>query len=278
MIVLSRYSEVTAALREPNIVLDSSTRQLRDEAHALLSSTHLATWISDWDADWRGQFADLPEHFDFIVDFAEPLCRRLAAQVTGIDDSAALLLAPVALKLFDAAANREAAATAINTMMLVIQSPLKLQAFAALCHILPAFLGNACCALLTHPVEMARLVAKPEILPDAIEELLRFAGPSVAVFRQSANGQRIKLELAKANRDPDVFPAPARLQFNRRGAGHVALGAGPHACAGEALIRRATQTPILLFARRFSGRTTAFRPEPVETGTLRSMRSLLVHT
>ena len=278
MIVLSTHAEVTAALREPSPVLDTATRQLRDEAHELFTGAQLDRWAHEWDPAWQSRFEALPKHFDLIADLAVPMGRQMAAQVCDIDDTAALRLAPLARELFDAESDPANAALATSAMMSVFHDSLKVQAFAALCHTLPAFLGNAWYALLKHPVEMERLAYNPEILPGAIEELLRFAGPSLAVFRTAANGERIKLELSKANRDPAVFTDPGKANFKRSAAGHVAFGAGPHACVGAALIRRAAKTPILLFAQRFTGRTVSFRPEPIETNTLRSMQNFLMRT
>ena len=278
MIVLSTHAEVTAALRAPCPSLDNATAQLRDRAHEFFTAAQLDAWILAWDRAWQSRFDNLARNFDLMGDLAVPMCRQMAAEVSGIDETASLRLAPLARKLFDAETDPAAAAAATSAMISVIRDPLKVQAFAALCHTLPAFLGNAWCALLQHPVEMERLANQPEIWPGALEELLRFAGPSVAVFRTAAKGERIKLELAKANFDPAAFTDPGQLNLQRSAAGHVAFGAGPHACVGAALIRRAAKTPLLVFAQRFTGRTVSFRPVPVETAALRSKQSVLMRT
>jgi cytochrome P450 len=114
---------------------------------------------------------------------------------------------------------------------------------------LPALLGSAWLALIQHPAETAMLRADPTLMPGAVEELLRFASPSRAVFRQAvdeltigrsrlARGDRAILMLAAANRDPARFPDPDRLDFTRPPA-HLAFGRGVHSCAGAQAIRQA---------------------------------------
>jgi cytochrome P450 len=79
-----------------------------------------------------------------------------------------------------------------------------------------------------------------------IDELLRFAGPSRVVFRRARSeihpikaGQRVALMLARANRDPEKFPDPDRLDFTRDASAHLAFGHGPHACVGASIVRMA---------------------------------------
>ena len=242
-------------------------RQLREEARALVLP-------EDWDGRW---VAALPgDACDLIVDVAAPMCLALAAEVTGLPLAEAAPLAAVARGLFHAEADLQAAALAALELMSRFQNALHVQAFAALCHTLPAFLGNAWLALLEHPSEMSRLATNPDLLPGAIEELLRFAGPSFAVYRPTSDGGRAMIRLADANRDPDVFPDPHRLRLDRRPTGHVAFGAGPHACAGAALIRAAARPAIAHFAERFSGRRVTFHAVPDKGVTLRSLRSLRI--
>ncbi len=125
-----------------------------------------------------------------------------------------------------------------------------MQMFIALAHSLPAFLGNAWLALEEHPAEWARLRQEAALLPKAIDELLRFAGPAKAQFRQAAatvtlDGctvapqERVILRLDRANRDPERFPGPQELRIEGRAGDHLALGGGVHACIGGMLIRSA---------------------------------------
>ena len=102
--------------------------------------------------------------------------------------------------------------------------------------------------LLEHPRELARLRADMNLLPSAIEEVLRFRSPVQAVFRATRrevemHGQTIparKLVLAmvgSANRDPAAFPDPDRFAIDRDPNPHVAFGHGIHFCLGAPLAR-----------------------------------------
>ncbi|MDD9369799.1 MAG: cytochrome P450, partial [Acidimicrobiales bacterium] len=92
------------------------------------------------------------------------------------------------------------------------------------------------------------LAAHPEHLPTAVEELLRYVSP-VQHFRRTATsdvvlgdqrvraGDKVVIWFGAANRDPDVFPDPHRLDLLRDPNPHVALGVGPHFCLGAHLAR-----------------------------------------
>ncbi|MFJ5094924.1 cytochrome P450 [Streptomyces sp. NPDC088557] len=110
--------------------------------------------------------------------------------------------------------------------------------------------ANMVYALLTHPEHLARLRAEPGLVPHAVDELLRYIP-----HRNAVGLSRITLEdvdvggvtipadepvyvsYLTANRDPDVFPDPDRLDFDRGYNPHVAFGHGPHYCPGSALAR-----------------------------------------
>ncbi|MEU3608657.1 cytochrome P450 [Streptomyces sp. NPDC035033] len=117
--------------------------------------------------------------------------------------------------------------------------------------------ANMVYALLTHPGHLARLRAEPELLPQAVDELLRYiphrnaVGLSrIATEDVEVGGVRIPagdpvyVSYLTANRDPDVFPDPDRLDFDRAHNPHVAFGHGPHYCPGSALAR--IESEILL--------------------------------
>ena len=99
-------------------------------------------------------------------------------------------------------------------------------------------IGSALWHLATHPADRARLVAEPELLPTAIEELLRAYSP-VTMARIVAEdtevggcpmkeGDRVLLNFPGANRDPDVFPDADRVVIDRELNRHVAFGIGIH--------------------------------------------------
>jgi unspecific monooxygenase len=103
-------------------------------------------------------------------------------------------------------------------------------------------------ALLRHPDQLALLRADRALLPDAIEELLRFdAGltemPRYALVDFELHGAKIRkgqlliLSMAGAHRDPRVYADPTRLDLRRRPRDLVVFGFGPHYCIGASLAR-----------------------------------------
>ena len=104
-------------------------------------------------------------------------------------------------------------------------------------------------ALLEHPEQLAKLQANPDLIPDAVEEFLRWASP-VYHFRRTATrdvelggqaikeGDKVVMWFASGNRDEDVFDAPNDLDVTRKDVDHVTFGKGsPHLCMGNNLAR-----------------------------------------
>jgi cytochrome P450 len=109
-------------------------------------------------------------------------------------------------------------------------------------------LNNALLCFLEYPAELARVRTSPDLLPSAIEEVLRYRAPLQWVMRAprrdvQMNGQTIpagKLTLpviGSANRDPKAFPEPNRFEVTRDPNPHLAFGHGIHSCLGAALAR-----------------------------------------
>ena len=104
-------------------------------------------------------------------------------------------------------------------------------------------------ALLEHPEQLAKLQANPELIPDAVEEFLRWASP-VYHFRRTATrdvelggqaikeGDKVVMWFASGNRDEEVFENPYDFDVTRRDVDHVTFGKGsPHLCMGNNLAR-----------------------------------------
>jgi cytochrome P450 len=109
-------------------------------------------------------------------------------------------------------------------------------------------IANGLLGLLRFPAEMAKLRADSSLASAAVEELLRYDGPSNAQVRivQRAHelhgkrlkpGERVFILLSAANRDPRAYPDPDRVDLARNGPPHLAFGYGPHICLGFPLAR-----------------------------------------
>ena len=101
----------------------------------------------------------------------------------------------------------------------------------------------------SHQPEIPALLReKPELIPKAVEELLRLDGPFISVGRtamkdtelggqQIKTGDKVLIYWAGADRDPDEFPAADVFDVDRERNRHVAFGLGPHRCLGSNLAR-----------------------------------------
>jgi cytochrome P450 len=109
-------------------------------------------------------------------------------------------------------------------------------------------INNAVLCFLEHPQQLARLREQIDLLPTAIEEVLRFRSPFQAVFRQTTcniqmHGQTIPADklvlplIGSANRDPRHFANADRFDIARSPNPHMAFGHGIHFCLGAALSR-----------------------------------------
>ncbi|HTU48601.1 MAG TPA: cytochrome P450 [Bryobacteraceae bacterium] len=135
--------------------------------------------------------------------------------------------------------------------------------FLGIAQTLPYFLASAWSALLQHPSQVKQLQRHPGWMLKATEELLRYAGPVHTLFRRAdrdtdtggtkiKSGDRLILRLRSANRDPQQFPNPDRLDFTRDVAGHLALSAGPHYCVGASLVRTMTAMATQAILTRYA--------------------------
>ena len=149
-------------------------------------------------------------------------------------------------------------------------------------------LANGLLSLAQFPGEAAKLRASPDIAAAAVEELLRFEGPSGAQVRVVSRahelrgkdlkeGERVFVMLNAANRDPQAFPDPDRLDLNRDGVPHLAFGFGMHICLGFPLARLEGQVafPALLGHFR-SIETVGPAPEWINSLVFRGMKALNV--
>ncbi|MDE0388632.1 MAG: cytochrome P450 [Rhodospirillales bacterium] len=124
-------------------------------------------------------------------------------------------------------------------------------------------IGNGVLALLRHPDQLQRLRDDPSLIPLAVDELLRFDSPVQTDFRRAledceVNGFPLKkrdnivLMLGAANRDPDVFDDPDRLDVGRGDRSHLSFGRGIHHCIGAPLARLEGRVVLEMLLERFS--------------------------
>lgn len=122
-------------------------------------------------------------------------------------------------------------------------------------------IGNGMKALLEHPAEARRLHLEPGLASRGVEELVRFDSPVQMTFRIAhedvaigsttvRRGEAAALVIGSANRDPEAFPEPDRLDLSRAGSRHLAFGAGRHACLGSGVGRGEARAAFRAFARR----------------------------
>ncbi|MFI9721922.1 cytochrome P450 [Streptomyces sp. NPDC052396] len=113
-------------------------------------------------------------------------------------------------------------------------------------------LANAVQHLACHPEDRRRFLAEEAVRPVAVEEFLRAFScmyPGRMTAREvscpvAGHGETVLLPLALANHDPDVFPEPGRVDFDREHNPHIAFGTGPHQCLGAAFARAQLLTAL----------------------------------
>ena len=148
--------------------------------------------------------------------------------------------------------------------------------------------GNGALALLRHPAEARAWRENPALGSSAVEELLRYDGPTPAMVRVARedvrigdedieSGDRLFLMINAANRDPAQFSEPDRLDLGRADNRHLAFGHGIHFCLGAPLARLEGQLALPALLARFPGlRPRGGLPEWLDSLVFRGMRSLPV--
>ncbi|MDE2763154.1 MAG: cytochrome P450 [Gemmatimonadota bacterium] len=143
-------------------------------------------------------------------------------------------------------------------------------------------IGNGVRALLRHPGQLALLRERPDLIPSAVEELLRYDSPVQLDMRiairdldvgDSAvpSGAMIGLLIGSANHDPERFRRPAELDITRSDRGNISFGRGIHHCLGAPLARLEGRIALEVLLERFSeigfgARPPKYRPSVVLRG------------
>ena len=134
-------------------------------------------------------------------------------------------------------------------------------------------IGNAVVNLLAHPDQLELVRADPSLLPGAIEEVLRYEGPVERTLNRWAatdvelgghtirRGELVIAILNAADRDPERFAEPDRLDVCRADTKHLAFGRGSHYCLGAPLARLEAEIALETLFRRLPGLRLAVEPQ-----------------
>ncbi len=123
-------------------------------------------------------------------------------------------------------------------------------------------IGNMMLALLEHPEQMAQVRANPALIPNVVEETLRYDTAVQMMPRQTTQavdiagtslpaGAKIFYLIASANRDEQHFPNPDRFDIHRNTEGHLGFGFGIHFCLGALLARLETKLVLEIVLKQF---------------------------
>jgi cytochrome P450 len=134
-------------------------------------------------------------------------------------------------------------------------------------------IGNGLLTLLRHPDQMDRLLADPSLVPSAVEELLRYESPCQHTARLAPDDlelggrpirkrQAVIAVMGAANRDPERFPDPDRVDLGREDNRHMAFGWAAHFCFGAPLARIEGQVAFETMLRRLPN--LRLEPDPLE--------------
>jgi nocardicin N-oxygenase len=126
--------------------------------------------------------------------------------------------------------------------------------------------ANFTLLLTEEPTRLARLRAEPDLVPAAVEEMLRYTMSGLGVSHPRIatedveiagvlihEGDAVFASLPAANHDPAMFADPDRVDFDRVATGHLAFGYGPHTCLGAQLARAELDVALTAMIHRLPG-------------------------
>lgn len=149
-------------------------------------------------------------------------------------------------------------------------------------------IGNGTRALLLHPDQMALLRDKPELIDSAVEEMLRYDGPtgaSVRIVKEShqfhdkwlESGQRVFVMIHAANHDLDAFDEPDTFDITREPNHHLTFNYGAHFCMGAPLARLEGKIAMARLIEHFPNLTLSDDEfEYMDTMVMRGVRNMSV--
>ena len=146
-------------------------------------------------------------------------------------------------------------------------------------------LASGVCALAAHPGEFKKLQQHPELVPKAVEEILRWTTPVNYMKRVVAEdleyrgqklreGENLVLFYSSANRDEAVFDEPYTFRIDRDPNPHLGFGIGEHFCLGAHLARQSQRALLLELSRRFESLELASQPEQIGSSFVVGLKKL----
>jgi cytochrome P450 len=254
---------------------------------AIVSAEMLGLPSADWPqlTEWSRTFSEMLGGFQYNADRAAAVLQSLekmtAYFLAAIDDHASLSSGGLIHALVtaeidgDRLSDDEVIANAILTMVGGQETTTTL-------------IGNGILSLLANPDQWQRLRDNPSLIPSAVEELLRYESPSQHTARMAwedcelgdkviSKGQVVTAVIGAANRDPERFEEPDRLDLERADNRHLAFGWGGHYCFGAPLARIEGRLAFAALADRVGEMRLA--PGPLkwkQNHGLRGLEALLV--
>jgi cytochrome P450 len=152
-------------------------------------------------------------------------------------------------------------------------------------------IGNSVAALLTHPDQCAQLRKDPALMPGAVQELLRWCGPSVTAMLRHVTedvtiggttfraGDRVQAVLSAANKDPERYDRPDALDLTRHtgaaGGQHLAYSQGIHYCLGAGLANHEAEAALTAVLCRYPDLALAVPADDLEWQPMPFSRQLV---
>ena len=142
-------------------------------------------------------------------------------------------------------------------------------------------------ALCEHPEQFERLRRDPALLPQAIEEMLRWVTP-VMQFRRTAlkdtqvggqairKGDKLVMYYGAANRDPRIFDDPETFDITRKPNPHLAFGTGTHFCMGSHMARLEMRVTFEELLTRFPQMSLLGPPERLHSNFISGIKRMPV--
>jgi cytochrome P450 len=233
----------------------------------------LTSWSTDF-AEALGNFQHNPDHAPHVLRSLEEMCSyfRVAVQEHRQHHGDDLICALLSAELDgDSLSEEEVVANSIMLMTGGQETTTNL-------------IGNGTLSLLRHPDQFQKLQANPSLIHSAIEELLRFESPIQYTSRLAPDdvqmegktirkGQAVIAVMGAANRDPERFPDPDRLDICRLDNRHLAFAWAAHFCFGAPLARLEGQISFEALLRRMPNLN--LKPSPVTWRENLSFRGLV---